>query len=157
MPDAHTRAVPSGMRHIQAPAEGGFMDSSLPEPPGFECCFTLPSPADRPYLLGGLPLGWGHSAGSPLAPEDAFSGRVGDGILGSLGEMQPGSTCCLFLVPELQNSIFFPYFCAQCCLPGSDTQLSASNISWLFICDFLHPVQSDFQRNARQAWNIPAF
>lgn len=33
--------------------------------------------------------------------EDAFSGRVGDGVLGSLGEMQPGSMCCLFLVPEL--------------------------------------------------------
>lgn len=88
------------------------MDSFLPEFPGFDhpvspchssCSFS------RPPLLGGLSPGGAHPAGSAWHQQGAVSGRVGDGILGSLGKTHPGSMCCLVLVPELPRiPSFFP-------------------------------------------------
>lgn len=81
---------------------------------------------------------WAHAAGSPLAPGRCFFGK-GDGVLGSSGEKQPGSMCCLFLVLELPRiQSFFPLF--LCSVPLAWICYSAgSDISWVFISELLHP------------------
>lgn len=75
-------------------------------------------------LLEDFPLWWGLYCRITFG-----TGKVlfqDGGVLGSLGEMQPGWICATcFLCSNCPDLIFY-YSCAQCFLPWSDARLSAS-------------------------------